>query len=65
MEYLHFNCWYANAHFKAAYQQRRQKTMAMLKTKAREVFVLIKNSLQQLILSLIAATKFFHPPIQF
>jgi hypothetical protein len=41
------------------------KTMAMLKTKAREVFVLIKNSLQQLILSPIAAIKFFHPSIQF
>jgi hypothetical protein len=24
MEYLHFNCWYARAHFKTAYQQWRK-----------------------------------------
>jgi hypothetical protein len=25
IEYLHFNCWYTSAHFKAAYQQWRKK----------------------------------------
>ena len=37
------------------------KTMAMLQTKVREGFWLIKNSLQQLILSPMPAIKSFHP----
>jgi hypothetical protein len=41
------------------------KTMAMLKTKAREVFVLIKNSLRRVIFSPMAAIKFCYPSIQF
>jgi hypothetical protein len=41
------------------------KTIAMLQTKAREVFVLIKNSLQQLILSPKAAIKFSYPSLCF